>query len=49
MDKYLHKVSFNQSESDDTLRVCQQGKNMVILVMYVDDLIITGNNNDHTL
>ena len=27
--------------------VRQQGKYLVILVMYVDDLIITGNNDDH--
>ena len=44
MDKYLR---FQQTESDDTLYVCQQGKNLVILVMYVDDLITTGNNDDH--
>jgi hypothetical protein len=49
MDDYLHKVGFKRSESDDTLYVCLQGKNMVILVMYVDDLIITGNNDDHIL
>ena len=49
MDKYLWEVGFQQSESDDTLYVCQQGKNMVILVMYVDDLIITRNINDHIL
>ena len=47
MDENLWKVGFQQSESDDTLYVHQQGKNMVILVMYVDDLIITGNNDDH--
>jgi hypothetical protein len=47
MDDYLHKVGFQRSESDDTLYVHLQGKNMVILVMYVDDLIITGNNDDH--
>ena len=47
MDEYLRKVGFQQSESDDTLYVRQQGKNMVILVMYVDDLIIIGNNDDH--
>jgi hypothetical protein len=47
MDEYLHKVGFQRSESDDTLYVHLQGKNMVMLVMYVDDLIITGNNDDH--
>ena len=47
MGKYLQKVGFQRSESDDTLYVRQQGKNLVILVMYVDDLIITRNNDDH--
>ena len=47
MDEYLRKVGFHRSESDDTLYVRQQGKYLVILIMYVDDLIITGNNDDH--
>eukprot|EP00253_Pinus_taeda_P005792 PITA_05792 len=47
MDEYLKKVGFQRSESDDTLYVRQQGKYLVILVMYVDDLIITGNHDDH--
>ena len=46
MDDYLKKVGFQRSESDDTLYVQQQGKYLVILVMYVDDLIITGNHDD---
>eukprot|EP00253_Pinus_taeda_P027675 PITA_27675 len=47
MDEYLKKISFQRSESDDTLYVRQQGKYLVILVMYVDDLMITGNHDDH--
>lgn len=47
MDEYLQKVGFQRSESDDTLYVRQQGKHLVILIMYVDDLIITGKNDDH--
>ena len=47
MDEYLRKVGFQRGDSNDTLYVRQQGKNLVILVMYVDDLIITGNNDDH--
>jgi hypothetical protein len=47
MDEYLKKVGFQRSESDDTLYIRQQGPYLVILVMYVDDLIITGNNDDH--
>ena len=47
MDEYLKKVGFQRSEYDDTFYVRQEGKYLVILVMYVDDLIITGNNDDH--
>ena len=47
MDEYLRKVGFHRSESDDTLYMRQQGKYIVILIMYVDDLIISGNNDDH--
>jgi len=47
MDEYLRKVGFQRCQFDDTLYVRQQGKYLVILVMYVDDLIITGNNDDH--
>ena len=46
MDEYLKKVGFQRSESNDTLYVRQQGKYLVILVMYVDDLIITSNHDD---
>ena len=41
MDEYLRQVGFHHSEFDDTLYARQQGKNLVILIMYVDDLIIT--------
>jgi hypothetical protein len=47
MDEYLRKVGFQRIESDDTLYISQQGPYLVIFVMYVDDLIITGNNDDH--
>jgi hypothetical protein len=47
MDEYLRKVGFQRNESDDTLYIRQQGPYLVILVMYVDDLIITGNSDDH--
>jgi hypothetical protein len=47
MDEYLRKVGFKRSESDDTLYIRQHGPYLVILDMYVDDLIITRNNDDH--
>jgi len=47
MDEYLQTIGFQPSESADTLYIRQQGPYLVILVMYVDDLIITWNNDDH--
>jgi hypothetical protein len=47
MDAYLQKVGFLRSELDDTLYVQLQGNNLVILVMYVDDLLVIRNNDDH--
>eukprot|EP00253_Pinus_taeda_P024383 PITA_24383 len=47
MDEYLKKFGFQRSESDDTLYVRKQGKYLVILVMYVDDLIITSNHDEY--
>jgi hypothetical protein len=47
MDDYLRKVGFQRSELDDTLYFRMEDKNMVILVLYVDDLIITKNNESH--
>jgi hypothetical protein len=47
MDEYLSKVGFHRSESDDTLYIRQQGSYLVILIMFVDDFLITGNNEDH--
>ena len=47
MDAYLQKVGFLRSGSDDTLYARIQVNNLFILVMYVDDLLITGSNKDH--
>jgi hypothetical protein len=49
IDDYLRKVGCQRRKFGDTLYVPLQVKNLVILVMYVDDLIITGNNDDHIL
>jgi hypothetical protein len=40
-------MGFQRSESNDTLYFRMKNKHMVILVLYVDDLIITGNNEAH--
>jgi hypothetical protein len=47
MDEYLKNVGFHRSESNDTLYFRMQGKNLVIIVLCVYDLIITGNHEVH--
>jgi hypothetical protein len=47
MDEYLKHVGFHRSEFNDTLYYRMQGKNLVIIVLYVDDFIITGNFETH--
>jgi hypothetical protein len=44
IDEYLRKVGFQRSESNDTLYFRMKNNHLVILVIYVDDLIIMGNN-----
>ena len=40
-------VGFQRTELDDTFYFRMQDKHMVILLLYVDDLIITRNNEAH--
>jgi hypothetical protein len=47
MDEYLRHHGFHHSEFDDTLYFRMQGQNLVVIVRYVDELIITGNYEDH--
>ena len=47
IDDYLRHVGFHRSESDDTLYFRMQDKNLVIIILYVDDLIITRNQEVH--
>jgi len=46
-DEYFQKFGFQRSECDDTWYVHQEGEHLVVLVKYVDDLIITGSNDNH--
>jgi hypothetical protein len=47
MDAYLHKFHFLRSEMDDTLYFQLQGINLIILIMYVDDLLVIGNTDNY--
>jgi hypothetical protein len=42
IDRYLHSMGFTKSEVDPKLHFMLFGENRLILVMYVDDLFITG-------
>jgi hypothetical protein len=42
MDEYLRHVVFHHI--DNTLHFLMKGENLVIIVLYVDDLIITWNH-----
>lgn len=44
MDEYLRKVSFKRSEVDDNIYIKKFGNKMVVIILYVDDLIITENS-----
>ncbi|KFK44388.1 hypothetical protein AALP_AA1G251100, partial [Arabis alpina] len=49
---YLISVGFVNSVSDTSLFILQQGKSIVYMLIYVDDILVTGNDNNllqHTL
>eukprot|EP00253_Pinus_taeda_P030704 PITA_30704 len=49
LTEHLLKLNFKHYDLDDaTLFVKQVGKTVVYLVVYVDDLLMTGNNESHT-
>ena len=44
IDSYLMSNGFNKSNSEPTLYIKVANRNVLIVVLYVDDLILTGNN-----
>lgn len=42
---YLLAIGFHSSLSDTSLFIRKDGSHIVILLLYVDDIIITGSNN----
>ena len=44
IDTYLQQLGFQKSEADPNLYYIVVGKDPLILVLYVDDLFITGAN-----
>ena len=44
IDRFLISIGFSKSASDANLYVCKQDGKYVVIVLYVDDLIITGDH-----
>ena len=44
IDDYLSKLGFNRSISEPTLYVKQSNDDLMIISLYVDDLLVTGND-----
>ncbi|KZV41734.1 retrovirus-related Pol polyprotein from transposon TNT 1-94 [Dorcoceras hygrometricum] len=44
IDDHLHKLGFAKSLSESTLYVKHTGTDILIISLYVDDLLVTGNN-----
>ncbi|KAL4036909.1 hypothetical protein IC575_000487 [Cucumis melo] len=47
IDEHLLSLGFLKSLSESTLYVKHNGTNILIVSLYVDDLLVTGNNADH--
>ncbi|KAL4011632.1 hypothetical protein IC575_028693 [Cucumis melo] len=47
IDEHLLSLGFLKSLSESTLYVKHNGTNILIVSLYVDDLLVTGNNTDH--
>lgn len=45
----MRKYGFKQSNSDHTLFIKHNGKKVTVLIVYVDDMIITGDNEEEIL
>eukprot|EP00253_Pinus_taeda_P016109 PITA_16109 len=44
MDSFLLESGFSRCHSDNTIYTEKEGKSLIILVLYVDDLILTGSD-----
>ena len=42
--KYLHQIGFQMSESGNSLYVRSDSESSIVIILYVDDLVIGGQN-----
>lgn len=42
---YLIEIGFSNSISDTSLFILHRGKSIIYVLVYVDDIIVTGNDN----
>ena len=47
MDSFLLSTGFVRCHSDHTVYLQHVGEDIVILVLYVDDLLLTGSSSSH--
>eukprot|EP00253_Pinus_taeda_P003162 PITA_03162 len=47
MDSFLLETGFSRCHSDNIVYTKKAGKSLIILVLYVDDLILTGSDPNH--
>lgn len=45
MDSFLLSIGFDFCHRDPTIYIRREGTNLLILVLYVDDLILTGSSS----
>ena len=45
MDNFLLSIGFSRCHSDPTVYIQREGIDLLILVLYVDDLILTGSSS----
>ena len=47
IDAFFRRTGFHRSTADPNLYIHRESGHLTIIVLYVDDLIITGGNLDH--
>ena len=46
IDGFFHSINFKRSTSNASLYVFKQDRKYVLIVLYVDDLVVTGDHSE---